>query len=223
MLITFSGIVGSGKSTNAKRAYHRLKEMGYPVEYVRFRFVNLKSVLKPHSGRGAGKTGRQTPNKQNGMTSLRAHRPRKMTLVRCLGYLWRMLVFRLFVAIRLRGKIGICDRFFYDNFTHYAFTTTPEKVYLKLLKSLLPQPDLALMLVASADKIIERRKQYDPHYLARMTKNYLKVLREFPNVTMVRTDEFEGLDATIDTHIREALKNFMGQRKAQPRDYATVK
>ena len=46
MLVTFSGMVGSGKTTNAKKALQILHEIGYSPYYLRFRLINWRDLFK---------------------------------------------------------------------------------------------------------------------------------------------------------------------------------
>ena len=219
MLITFSGIVGSGKSTNAKKAYRLLVNMSYPVVYLRFRQLSWKNIFKPLDKLAGKKKPGSAPAEKlqkPAEAALRSKEVAPLTLVRCLGYAWRMVVFRTFVALKLRDTIAICDRYFYDSFVHYHLTGRREKAYFGFLKRIMPKPDLALMLVAQADHIIARRQHYEPAYLQMLSANYNKLLREFPNLTIVRTDEFDDLDQNIANCLRSAMGMAKDEFSARP-------
>jgi thymidylate kinase len=102
---------------------------------------------------------------------------------------------------------------------HYHLAQKRERFYFRLLRRILPKPDLALMFVASPENIIERRRHYDPDYLQRLSERYAEVIREFPNITVIRTDEFDGLDATVAAHLKKAIAangRWRGQRLQVP-------
>ena len=211
MLITFSGIVGSGKSTNAKTAHRSLRKMRYPAAYFRFRFLDWRKIFQPlqfdrkkapAAARHSPGTSKQAPQSAH---ELRKQNTTVLTFARFLVYLWRILMFRAFVSLRLRRAIGICDRFFYDSFVHYHLTRKRERFYFRILKRILPTPDLALMFVAQPKNIIERRRHYDPEYLLRLSGRYATIIREFPNITVIHTDEFDGLDAIIAAQLQKAV------------------
>ena len=205
MLITFSGIVGSGKSTNAKHVFKFLQEQGYPVVYIRFRFLTWRKIFRPlpakRKHRHAHKAAAKVHDKP-----LRCQPTVPLTLVRCLGYLWRMLVFRAFVQVRLRQKIAIMDRFYYDSFTHYKLASRAERGYLWILKKALPVPDLALMLIAEPKVILRRRPHYDAGYVRELFLNYTQVAREFPNLMTIKTDHVDALTVAIVQHVHNALQ-----------------
>jgi len=208
MLITFSGIVGSGKSTNAKTAHRILRKKAYPAAYFRFRFLSWRKLFQPLQFERKKKSAaahRGVRAERSAPETLRNREIRVLSFARFLGYLWRILGFRMFIRLRLRHAIGICDRFFYDSFVHYRLTRRRERFYFKILKHILPKPDLALMFVAHPKNIIERRQHYDPDYLHRLSERYAAIVREFPNITVIRTDEFDGLDITIAEHLQSAV------------------
>jgi len=208
MLITFSGVVGSGKSTNAKKARRMIESMGFEVIYLRFRFVSWKWLFKSIS---AMKTKKGSDTKQKNDRPKRAPEPlrsgkfEKLNFLRFSGYLWRMLVFRMLLAMKLNGKIVITDRYYYDNLSHYFLSGPMERLYLAILKRALPRPDLALFLMADERRIIERRSHYDPDYLVQLCRRYGALLPRFPELVPINTDRFDTLDEVIAQNIKRAL------------------
>jgi thymidylate kinase len=206
MLITFSGIVGSGKSTNAKHVFKFLQEQGYPAVYIRFRFLTWRKIFRPLP------TKRKRPHAQKKAAPKAHDKPLRcqptvpLTLVRFLGYLCRTLIFRAFVRMRLRQKIAIMDRFYYDSFTHYKLMSRAERVYLWILKKAMPAPDLALMLIAEPKVILRRRPHYEAGYVRELYLNYTQIAREFPNLVTIKTDHLDALSVAILQHLHNALQ-----------------
>jgi len=208
MLITFSGIVGSGKSTNAKQAYRFLQEQGLSVVYLRFRFLTFGKIFQPLSEKKQTTAGSPSQRK---LKKRRAHEPLRrqpfveLTLGRALGYFCRSLIFRIFAASRLRRKIVILDRFYYDSLVHYKLQSRRERFYLMLLKKALPAPNLALMLIARPQIILRRRPNYDGEYVHQLYQNYKQVAHEFPNIVILPTDSFKNLTGMIAQHLRQTV------------------
>lgn len=205
MLITFSGIVGGGKSTNAKQAHHLLQESGYRVVYLRFRFLTWRNFFRPLPERKRPVLASPSPEKKKNSQPLRRRPMVKLNFARTLGYFWRITIFRVFMAVRLRGKIVVVDRFYYDNFVHYALKGKRERFYFLLLKKILPVPSLALVLIARPQTILRRRPHYDGDYVQQLYHHYTRLAQDFPNLIMLRTDCLKDLTATISQHVRQAI------------------
>lgn len=206
MLITFSGIVGSGKSTNAKHVFKFLQEQGYPAVYIRFRFLTWRKIFRPLSAKRKRRHAHKKTAPKAHEKPLRCQPTVPLTLVRSMGYLWRTLIFRTFVRVRLRQKIAIMDRFYYDSFTHYKLTSRAERIYYWIIKKAMPLPDLALMLIAEPKVILRRRPHYDAGYVRELFLNYTQIAREFPNLVTIKTDHVGPVTVAIVQHVHSALQ-----------------
>jgi thymidylate kinase len=207
MLITFSGIVGGGKSTNAKQACRFLQDAGYATVYFRFRFLTARRIFRSLfiNKHATVAPSKEKPKKTKLEASPRRRKLGKLTLTRALGYLGRIVIFRIFAAVWLRRKIIIIDRFYYDNLAHYSLAGFRERFYLTLLKKALPVPDLAMMLLARPQTILRRRPNYDSEYIHQLYRRYQQVAHEFPQVVVLRTDRLQDLTAIILQHVRQAV------------------
>jgi hypothetical protein len=76
---------------------------------------------------------------------------------------------------------------------------------LSVLKQAVPVPDLALMLIAQPQAILSRRPHYDAEYIHQLYRNYAGIMREFPHLTVIKTDDFDNLGAIIAKYVREAV------------------
>jgi thymidylate kinase len=207
MLITFSGIVGSGKSTNAKQAHRFLQEAGFPAVYLRFRFLKTRRILRALFAKeqNTAPLVREKAKLKRTVAPQRRQAIIKLTLARTLGYLWRIGIFRIFAAIRLRRKIIVIDRFYYDSLVHYSLTGRRERFYLWLMKKALPVPKLALLLIARPKTILRRRPNYDRAYVRQLYRNYQQIAREFPHLLVLQTDSFKNLTTDLSQHLRRIV------------------
>lgn len=208
MLITFSGVVGSGKSKNAKILYRELLAAGISVVYLRFRFITWRNLFKKlPAPKPVPATRDKAERKQAEEKAIRTGRIKRLSFLRFLGYAGRILFFRMFVQIKLREKIAITDRYFWDNFAHYALRGPLEKAYHAALVRLLPRPELQFLLTASAQTIFQRRPFYDRTYLRGLLDNYEQMAKQFPHLIVLPTDDVDTLRTRIVAHVQKYCSN----------------
>jgi thymidylate kinase len=192
MLVTVSGIVGSGKSTATKAIANRLRQDGIePVELWNFRELECFRRLGRRSPKVAD-TAEADVESPRGMH----YTPRTLTAVLAAGYALRILAFRRHRR-RRRATHHVCNRYFYDNISHFALRTWQERFWLTFLRLLIPTPDLAILVVASPDTIARRRPNYAPEYLAAVGDAYARLPVLFPELRTISTDE-EGALAGVN-------------------------
>lgn len=198
MLITFSGVVGSGKSTAAGYTVDVLGRSGVRVRYLRFQsLTSLKGRRRTRDPRRAGASGSFMPDVKQATMRGCDYRRRKLSLRRALGYMGRAIIFRVF---QLRSDSQTClvvNRYFYDNLAHYQLTTRIERIYIFLLRHIMPAPDLPLVLVASLEATAERRPNYTHAYLAEVRAGYENLRQYFPELIVISSDGRAGMEQTL--------------------------
>ncbi|MFN2491856.1 MAG: hypothetical protein ABR501_03115 [Pyrinomonadaceae bacterium] len=222
MLITVSGLDGSGKSTVVDWLKESLENenqrvavshMNYDVGvYPAIRFLIAKTTRR-HNGCSEGSSSAQ-------------HRPRKLehegrwrTAVANLRYklIWnkglRSLIYPLDVLIfilyrayieKLNRQILIMDRYFYDTLVDVA--EGRHLTGLRFLSWLTPTPDLSVYLDVSAEKAFARKNEYSVAYLNRRRLSYQKLTRDLPGILVIPTDQ--DVDATrlrLTSAVRERM------------------
>lgn len=207
MLITFSGIVGSGKSTSAKYVRDLLEAQQLDPVYLRFRFLSWRKMMvgggnKKPASEAKKQTAPQRPR------ALRNQKPASLTFALFAGYVARMLNFRLFRHVKLRDRIAICDRYFYDNLVHYRLESRVELLYFRILCKVMPRPDLGLMTTAAPEIIIRRRGHYEPNYIYRLHEKYQRISEVFCDLRLVKTDDTEQATDVLASLLRERLNGY---------------
>jgi thymidylate kinase len=198
MLITFSGVVGSGKSTAARHTLDILGGSGLSAKYLRFQ--SLSSFNRPRRPRGLRPAWSSTPFTPEGdQASMRGYgyRRRKLTLSRTLAYMARAIIFRVF---RLRFDSQTClvvNRYFYDNLAHYQLKTRVERIYISLLRLIIPAPDLPLVLFASLEATAERRSNYAHAYLGEVRAGYENLRQYFPELIVISSEGRIGMEESL--------------------------
>jgi hypothetical protein len=201
MLITISGMVGSGKSTAASRVVEFLRQAGLDAHPHRFRFLDLPGFEKKRAdnSNSSGRADRERSSRGSGF------RVRRLTASRFAGYAVRVVSFRL-SSFGSPTRCDVLDRYFYDNFVQYSLTSPAERLYLRLLRRLIPKPDAAILLIASDATISMRRPNYIAEYVATAGRRYRDLPLLFPNLVTIRTDVDEGNGGQISAIIEQAVQ-----------------
>jgi hypothetical protein len=210
MLITLSGMVGSGKSTTAARIVELLREAGCEPRYLRFRFLGLTGFAAPR-GRNAtvgGTPAADVSSSDSTSSGQRGHgfALRRLTAVLTAGYALRILSFRL-SGIGSRSRCDVVDRYFYDNLIRYHLTGRRERAYARFLRWLIPTPDLSLLVTASELTIAGRRANYDRDYIATVARLYERLPALFPEVVRITTDPGNAADDEIRRAVTHAIES----------------
>jgi len=183
MLVTVSGIVGSGKTTTAKLLADALRNRGIePVEVWNFRSLPCFTWSGGQQPRSMDRLDARAGSAR-GLNYTR----RPLTAILAAGYAVRILSFRWY-RFTHRDSHHVCNRYFYDNFAHFELGSRSERLWAALLRWLIPRPDLAILLVASTDTIAQRRGNYSAEYLSEVMAAYARLPRLFPQVQTVATD-----------------------------------
>jgi thymidylate kinase len=183
MLITVSGMVGSGKSTAARQLAETLSAAGIECRVQRFRTLRLLPFDSAAAPRRSAKA-------EAAPTAVRwaGFRPRPLKVSTACGYAIRVLAFRVFGRMKESSSCQILDRYFYDNLVHYQLRTARERFYAAVLRRLIPVPDLAILLVASEQTLLARRPNYSREYVADVSPAYDRLQQQVPQLIRVCTD-----------------------------------
>lgn len=179
MLITFSGMDGSGKSTNIASLYRALEAARNRVKLVafwdnvvvfpRFRSKMTAAVFQGEIGIGAPEKPVQRRDKNL--------RPWYATLGRCVLYLFDSIHLRLVVkrAFDRNTDIVIFDRYLFDQLTTLPLHNRAARGYARFLFSMVPRPDLAFLLDADPEAAFRRKPEYPVEFLHQYRRSYAEV------------------------------------------------
>ncbi len=215
MLITFSGLDGSGKSTLVDCLKESLEKqdqrvavshMNYDIGvYSVVRFLARKVTGRSDNGGHAPRDQAFAGNYSSGRAKLRY----KLVWnkgIRMVIYPFDVLIFlgyRFYVET-VKREILIMDRYFYD--TLVDVTGSRRSFRLSFLSWLTPKPNLPVYLDVSAEEAFSRKQEYSVEYLNGRRLSYQKLIRNFPGILVLSTNY--DLDTTrlkLTNAIRERM------------------
>jgi hypothetical protein len=192
MLITFSGLDGSGKSTLIDRLKSALEAANQSVVVCHMTYdvglmaaaMAVRNRLRPRS-RG----GRHAPPIEARHLDSRWKRLRYALVwnksARRIIYLVDLgifAVFRFYVE-RVRGRVLIMDRYFYDTLVDVA---GPQSWgWARALSWITPTPHLPVLLDTSPEVAFARKSEYSIDYLARRAVAYRRVFGWVPSAVVI--------------------------------------
>lgn len=190
MVVTVSGSVGSGKSTAAEQAADLLRQRGYDVELLRFQslpcFTWFRTALRPPT-RTAGNSG-SAGSSDARTIRWSSYKLKRLGATAALVYLARVVSFRIYRAWWARERAYVLNRYFYDLFSHYRLESAAERFWLRILRTAIPKPDVAIVVLTDVASLSTRRPDYAREYLVASSAAYSRLRRDFPNVVELKND-----------------------------------
>jgi thymidylate kinase len=177
LLISFSGVDGSGKSTQIAHLQSALHAAGLRTRLltfwddvvvgVRYREAFVHKVYK--SERGIGAPGKPVQRRDKNM------RGWHLTLSRHMLYLLDAAHLRHVVA-RERLKVGvdvvILDRYIYDELANLDLANRATRAFVRRVIRFAPQPDLAYLLDADPAAAYARKPEYPVDFMQKCRQSY---------------------------------------------------
>lgn len=217
MLITFSGMDGSGKSTLIAHLKDSLEQENRKVAVSHMNYdVGLYSLLRSLVRKGAKRADQAPENHgprdrafENSFKSKAAKL--RYLLVWNKGFRFAIypldvlifLGYRLYIE-KVNHQVLIMDRYFYD--TLVDLTGAQRTLRTRLLSWLIPAPNLSVYLDCNPENAFVRKQEYSIDYLKGRRISYLKLIANLPRMLVVSTDQdLEATQRTLTSAIRERI------------------
>lgn len=185
MLISFSGLGGTGKTTHIGLLHDMIEEAGYTSRIVPLReyFWWTKVAAAVHGPVASLADGSRPSPRPVGPRGFKQ-------FLRLIFYFfdsWRLYFFVL--KPWKRSEVVIADRYFYDFFAELEFGQKEVSTFSRLLLALLPRPQLAFYFDLDPAQAQERKYEYPLPILEMQRNLYESIMAETPHVRVRVAEE----------------------------------
>jgi len=189
LLISFSGLDGSGKSTQIENLRERLAAAGLNVKLLAF-WDNVVVMTRYREGfvhtvygseKGVGAPGKPVNRRDKNV------RAWYLTVARHALYLLDALHLRMVVskAISSGADVVIMDRYIYDELANLPLERPASRSFMHLLQRIAPRPDIAYLLDADPEAAHKRKPEYPVDFMHKCRAAYFRLASLLGTITVI--------------------------------------
>jgi thymidylate kinase len=209
LLISFSGLDGSGKSTQIQAVVSLLRSLGMGVHQLafwddvvvltRYREGFVHKLYK--SERGVGTPGKPVQRRDKNM------RGWPLTGARHLLYLLDALHLRRVLARERRSgcDVIVIDRYIYDELANLPLYNSASRTIARIIAQLAPRPDLALLLDAEPEAAHARKPEYPVAFMRECRLWYHRLAELLGTMTIIPPLPLEEGRRAVTDALRNTL------------------
>jgi thymidylate kinase len=217
VIISFSGLDGSGKSTQIENLRTALESAGLKTRLltfwddvvvgVKYREGFVHKVYK--SERGIGAPGRPVARRDKNV------RAWYLTLARYVLYFADALSLRYVLsrAMKSEADVIIVDRYIYDEVVNLDLNKAVARRFVRSVRALVRQPDIAFLLDADPEAAYARKPEYPVDFMRKCRESYLELASILGCMTVIPALDLPGAKAAV---LDTAEKKLITLRRAAP-------
>lgn len=194
MLITFSGLDGSGKSTQAKMLQKLLQKEGYQTVFIHlthWTWVNRIGEKFFKESKDQQVRSKKYPGK---------FLPRLTIMLIDVLRFWLLWVYS-----KLLGHILICDRYFFDLGVQAVYRHEMSKSIVNIYGRLVPRPSVAFWLKVLPDVARQREGDHGPDYYKEKDCLYNELFNQFCGISIITVTSREDTLKIILKLVRQQM------------------
>ena len=219
ILISFSGLDGSGKSTQIANLRSWLERAGIPVVQrafwddvvvgTRYREGFVHKVYG--SERGIGEPGKPVNRRDKNV------RAGYLTLARHALYFLDALHLRMVVARERRSGAGviILDRYIFDELANLPLQRGLSRAFVRMVAALVPRPDIAYLLDTDPVAARERKPEYPVDFMQKCRESYFRLARLLGTMTIIPPLPLEDAKRAVE-HAAARVIGFEAASQSAP-------
>lgn len=211
VIVSFSGIDGSGKSTQIESLCKRLEEAGLQVRLITF-WDEVATLKKIREGAGnkvfRGDEGVGTVEKPINRRDKNIRTP-LMTVVRLLLYLLDAVSLRKVTkaALKSQADVVIFDRYLYDEFANLNLQNRAFRRYARWTMKLVPKSNVSFVLDGDPIEARARKPEYPLDFLQFNRVSFLTLGKIFSGITVIPPMPIDDVKAEIDKNLAESFRH----------------
>ena len=201
ILVSFSGLDGSGKSTQIENLRAQLEARGLRTRLLAF-WDNVVVACGVREGfvhkaygsqRGVGAPGKPVERRDKNV------RRWYLTLFRYLLYFADALHLAWVARARRRNcDVLIFDRYIYDELANLPLASRLTRWYVRLITALVPRPNIAYLLDADPDAARERKPEYPVEFMRQCRRAYKDLALMLRSLTFIPALPLEDAKARVE-------------------------
>ena len=207
LLVTFSGVDGSGKSTQVENLRSALHAAGLKTSLLAF-WDNVVVGVKYREGfvhkvykseRGIGAPGRPVNRRDKNM------RGWHLTLARHFLYLLDAINLCRVIGRAKKSDVDvvILDRYIYDELANLDLSNKLSRLFVKFVHRFVPRPDLAYLLDADPVAAYARKPEYPVEFMKQCRRAYFE-LASLLNTSQLNTSKLNTMTIIPPMDLPEA-------------------
>jgi len=188
LLISFSGLDGSGKSTQIANLRAALERLGYRTRVLAFwdnvvvgtRWREAFVHKAFGSERGVGAPGKPVERRDKNV------RKPYLTVARHMLYLLDA-IHLAWVVTRNRGGADalIFDRYLYDELANLPLRNRFTRWFIQAVTAVIPRPELAFLLDADVEAARARKPEYPVEFMRECREQYFELAAQLGTMTVI--------------------------------------
>jgi thymidylate kinase len=214
MLVSFSGLDGSGKSTQINNLRKMLRTEGLTSELLafwddvvvlsRYREGFVHKVYGSEKGIGAPDkpVNRRDKNVRRWYLSLLRHGLYLLDAIHL-----RFVIRR---ARRSGADVVIMDRYIYDELANLPLSHPLTRAFVRLLDAFTPRPNVAYLLDADAEAARARKPEYPLDFMHKCRRDYFLLARMLGHLTIIPPLPLTDAKREVENAMLHALAHVEG-------------